>query len=368
MGTERPVGRGRMDVAVTFAVLAVCASIVAAVAWTRPIMTSSTRPYTQVGSLAYSAPTSPSSVYGAAGLTTGEPVYSAVVRTLTITYSYQFQSDAPASIHGVEQLMATMSNGAGLSRNIPLQAPTAFSSEHFQANVALQLAAIDGVARAFNAAAGSRSSGSYQVAIGPSVSVLGSLESAGLHAAFNPVTTFTYSSGELVPGSAGGSLGTAAQQFTSTVPGAVIVPDGQPATLVAGISVQIARLVSLGVLLGSLIICAVAGIPYWRRATSDDEVDRISSRYGASIVEADAIDAHAGVVVVELKTFEGVLKVSRRLECPIVHWADGIDVYAVVDGSTLYQYRPELVPASLPLRPVDTVRVRRPGTRAHRDG
>ncbi len=354
MATERPVGRGRMDVAVTFALLALGAAIVAAVAWTRPTMTASTHTYTQFGSLAYSAPASATSVYGSAGLTTGEPVYASVVSTVTVTYSYQFQSDPPAAIHGVEQLVATLSNGAGLSRAIPLQQLTPFSGDHFAANAAVRLATIDAVVKAFDKAAGSRSGGNYQVAISPSVHVVGTIASSTVGASFNPATTFSYGGGVLTPGSSGGSPGAPpAQQFANSAPGTVTVPDGQTATLALGIPVETARLASLAVLFGSLVICAVAGIPYWRRATSDDEVARIMARHGASMVEVDAVDVHPGVVVVELQSFDGMLQVSRRLECPILHWAEAGDVYAVIDGTTLYRYRPHPLPTSLPLRPVE---------------
>ncbi|MGC1184919.1 MAG: DUF5305 family protein [Candidatus Dormiibacterota bacterium] len=95
----------------------------------------------------------------------------------------------------------------------------------------------------------------------------------------------------------------------------------------------------LAILLASLLLLGFAGWPLLREATSDDEPSRIAARYGSSIVEAEAVEAHAGVVVVPLGSFEGLLQVARRLECPILHWADAGDVYAVVDSGTLYRYR-----------------------------
>jgi hypothetical protein len=332
---------GRLDAVIFCAVLAICAVLIAGLAWSRPTTTTSTLTYTQSGRLSYSAPASSSSVYGSAGVTTGEPVYSAAVSTLIVSYSYRFQTAAAHSLSGTEQLVATISNGQGLTRTIPIQpAVSPFTGVRFTATGTLSMAAIQSAAAAFNQAVGGFGSSSYAVAITPSVSVHGHLGPAPLNASLDSPVSFTYSGGDLVPGTSGASSGGGGQtSFAASSTGSVSVPAGQPATLLLGLSVSNARIASLVVLLASLLLGGLAGWPLLREATSEDERARIAARYGSSIIEAEAVAAHAGVVVVELGSFEGMLQVAHRLECPILHWGDAGDVYAVVDSGTLYRYR-----------------------------
>jgi hypothetical protein len=280
-------------------------------------------------------------VYGSDGVTTGDPVYGSAVSALTVSYSYQFETAAAHSLNGTEHLVATISNGQGLTRTIALQpSVTRFIGESFTATGTLKLAALQSAAAAFAKAVGGYGSNTYAVAIAPSVSLHGRLGSAPLNASFDSPVSFSYSGGNLLPSVSGASSGAGGQaSFASSSTGSVSVPAGQPATLLLRLSVSNARIASLVVLLASLLLGGLAGWPLLREATSEDERARIAARYGSSIIEAEAVAAHAGVVVVELGSFEGMLQVAHRLECPILHWGDVGDVYAVVDSGTLYRYR-----------------------------
>jgi hypothetical protein len=344
---------GRLDAVIVCAVLGICAVIIGGLAWSRPTMTAASLSYTQSGSLSYSAPTSPTSVYGSAGVVTGDPVYGSVVSALTVSYAYRFRATSPTTIlNGAEQLVATISNGQGLTRTIALQpSVTRFIGESFTATGTLSMAALQSAAAAFAKAAVGYGSSTYAVAITPSVSVLGHLGPAPLNASFDSPVSFSYSDGALLPGTSGGASGAGGQaSFASSSTGSVSVPAGQPATLLLGLSVSNARIASLVVLLASLLLGGLAGWPLLREATSEEERTRIAARYGSSIIEAEAVAAHAGVVVVELGSFEGMLQVARRLECPILHWGDAGDVYAVVDSGTLYRYRTDPALGVQPVR------------------
>ncbi len=337
---------GRLDVVVVCAVLAICAAILAGVAWSRPTTATSKLTYTQSGQLAYSAPASPKSVYGSAGVSTGEPVYGSVVQALALTYSYQLRADLPAAVSGTEQLVATVSNGQGLSRSIPLQATvTPFTGPVFAATARLDMAVLRGVAAAFDQVGGNAGTGMYSVAIAPSVNISGRIGSARLNASFDAPIDFTYTAGDLLPGRAGAAPGSQAQpSLAASSNGSVTVPAGQVATLLFGLSVSEVRIASLVLLLVAVLLGGIAGWPVLRQATSDDEPARIAARYGSLIVEAEAVAAHSGVVVVELDSFDDLLRVARRLECPILHWAEAGDIYAVVDSGTLYRSRDRLLP------------------------
>jgi hypothetical protein len=333
---------GRLDAVIVCAVLVICSAIVAGTAWSRPTTTAASLSYTQAGRLSYSAPTSPVSVYGSAGLTTGQPIYGSVLSAFTISYAYQFRAAASASLRGTEQLVATISNGQGITRTIPIQsAVTPFTGDRFTVSGTLDMAALSSAARALNQVGGTQANyGTYTVAISPSVTGHGRLGPAPLNASFSSPVSFSYSAGNLVPGGSSASSGTQGKlDFAPSSSGSVSLPSGKSATLFLGLSVFDARVGSLVVLLASLLLVGLAGWPLLRQATSDDEQARIAARYGSSLVQAEAVEAHPGVVVVQLGSFDGLLQVARRLECPILHWGDAGDVYAVVDSGTLYRYR-----------------------------
>jgi hypothetical protein len=341
-GRSRGGHRGKLEVVIACLVLAVCSAIVAGVSWSRPATTTASLAYTQAGRLSYSAPTSPTSIYGSAGLFTGQPIYGSVVSALTVSYAYRFLATAPASLRGSEQLVATISNGQGITRTIPLQsAPAPFTGPRFTVSGTLDLAALSSAATAFDQIAGTQANDNqYTVAILPSVIVRGRLGPASLSTSFASPVNFTYSGGNLVPADTSPASGTQGTPgFAPSSVGSVILPSGQAATLFLGLTVSAARVGSLLVLLASLLLTGLEGWPLLREATSDDEVARIAARYGSLLVQAAAVEAHAGVVVVQLGSFDALLQVARRLECPILQWADAGDVYAVVDSGTLYRYR-----------------------------
>jgi hypothetical protein len=117
----------RVDIVYACGARASVAGVVAGFAWARPTTTASVLHYTQAGSLSYSAPVPPDSVYGSEGLRTGQPVYTSVVSKLRVGFSYQLQTGAPTALSGSEQLVATIDNGQGITRNFTLQPLTRFS-------------------------------------------------------------------------------------------------------------------------------------------------------------------------------------------------------------------------------------------------
>ncbi|HEY6538129.1 MAG TPA: hypothetical protein VI138_03705, partial [Candidatus Dormibacteraeota bacterium] len=330
--SARTKSKARPEAAVLFAILAVCSAVIGAIAWAHPTTTTASLPYTQSGRLGYSAPTDPGSVYGSAGLSTGRPIYSSVVSQLAVSYRYQFQVAGTASLHGTEQLVARISNGEGITRTIPIQAAaTPFSGSGFSAHGTLSMAALTSAAVAFDQVAGTQpGSGSYTVSISPQVQVHGQVGEQGLRTTFNRAVTFSYSGGTMVPASAGSTTGApTAASFAPRSTGSLTLPAGKPATLFLGLTVSDVRIGALGILLAALILLGIVGWPLLREANSDDEGERIAARHGSLVVEADALEPHQGVVVVQVGSFDGLLQVARRLECPILHWEDFGHVYAV---------------------------------------
>ena len=352
--------RGRANLAIAAGALAIAVGALAGFAWIRPTTVSASLKYTQSGRLSYSAPTRPNSIYGRAGLTTGDPIYSGAVRRVTVSYVYNLNSAEPAKVSGSEQMVATITNGQGLSRAIPLQLRTSFTGTNFYATGTLDLASLQAAATAFDRATGGLAAGaSMEVSIAPTVEVRGRLGETPFRTNFDNAVAFAYGVGygstpaSLTPSSAstgatGGSatFGAVAQpvSFTSSVPGTVQVPDARAATLLLGLRVANAWVISLAVLGVALLLAILFGRPLVGDATSDDERVRIATRYGTSLIDVEDLPGPPGIVVVELSSFDGLREVACRLECPILYRAvqgqslRERDVYAVVDNGTLYRY------------------------------
>lgn len=363
--TTSPTRRAGWDALAVCGALALAAAVVAGLAWTRPSVTTSTLSYTQSGRLSYGAPVPPTSIYGSTRVATGQPVYTNVVSTLTIGYRYRLHATGPVNLGGTEQLVATVSNGQGITRSVPLQPPTPFKGTHFETTGDLNLPALQAIASEFDGAAAGR--GTYDVSISPNVKVKGSVANVPLKATFDQPVKFSLSSAALMPGAAspgtaasaistgaavnGRGSGKSAHRFAATASGSVASPQGQPAILFLGLTVSNLRVISLLVLAIALAGGTFVGWPLLRDATSEDERRRIIARHGPSLIEVGALPAGPGVNVVEVASFEGLLQVAQRTECPLLHadlHAAG-HVYGVVDNGTVYRYgerplQPTVVP------------------------
>ncbi|MGH9109069.1 MAG: hypothetical protein ACRDY3_06330 [Acidimicrobiales bacterium] len=343
---NRAVGGGKLDAVLVMALVALCAAVVAGLAWTRPTTTTSVVAYQQSGRLSYSAPTAATSIYGAAGLSTGQPIYLREVPNVQVSYAYRLASSAPTEVSGTEQLVVHMSNGVGISRTIPLQPVTQFHGSGFAATGTLPVSALKTLASAFAQASGSvDQSETYTVAILPTVHVRGQLGHSPIRTDFDPSASFRYSATMLAPVSppaeaaTSPSSGAPDKQFTLSAGGSVNVPGGAPNTLFLGLSVLDMRVASLVVLAAALAAGILLGLPMLKEVTSDDERVRIAARPGTSLIEIDALPESPSLVVVQLSSFSGLDQVARRLECPLLH-LNGVrgDTYAVVDNGTIYRF------------------------------
>ena len=332
----------RIDVLVLCAVVAACSTALAAFSWSRGTTAAAAIEYRQTAGLSYAAPSGAPTIYGRTGLVTGDPVYLKAVSALRVTYAYSIAaSGAPEGFTGAEQLVATVSNGLGLARDVPLEPVQHFAGSAFRTTATLDLATLEAVAATFDSFLGT-SGASYTVSLSPHVVVRGRLGAVPLKAIFDEPTKFTMTPSELVTaGTTGASRSVAlGKPVVTGSSGSVPLPAGRPATLFLGFTVSAARILSLVLLAASLAAGALLGLPLLREAISDDERVRIATRHGSTLVEVDALPDSGGLAVVDLSSFEGLVHVARRLECPILHRrAHAADDYAVVDNGTLYRYR-----------------------------
>ncbi len=335
--------RGRLDAALVCGLVALGAGVFAGFAWTRPARVATAVHYTQTGRLAYSGTPSAGSVYGAAGLQTGQPIYLSDVRSVHLRYAYSFGAGRPVAVAGTEQLRVSMSNGQGITRTTALQPVTAFSGGRFVATAVVGAAWFQHLADLFSASAGGVGA-NYPVTITPEVRVRGTVGTVAVRAAFDPQVDFTFNSGTLTPTAPSsnipGAPTSSASTLSATTRGSVTLPWLRPAVMIFGQTVATVRYATLGLLALGLLVALIVIRPV-RRAASSDEHSGIALRHGGMMVEvAQRPRARSGSVVIELASFPDLAKVARRLECPILHCGNDGHLYTVVDNGTLYEYRP----------------------------
>lgn len=344
--TVRRVTSGFVLVA-ALTIVAVVGAVATGLSWTRPTHTTLIVHYTQSGQLTYSAQPGPTSVYGSAGLKTGQPIYLNTVANVGLTYRYTLTGTSAASVKGTEHLVASIDNAEGVTRSIQLQPPTHFQGTGFAVPVTLPVGQLAAIAQEFST--GGQTTGLYAVTIRPSVKVRGTLDGGSLVASFDQPVNFVLGNGMLAPRATPG-VPAPGSKITATVPpsspalnptaaGKLVLKNASQAML-AGLPVKVLRIAAPILLLLAAAGALLAGRRLMQMLLGLDERGRIALRHGSSLVEVDTLPSDTGLVVVGLRSFDGLVHVARQLECPILQHRNGLgDDYVVVDNGTLYRYR-----------------------------
>ena len=127
-----------------FAVIALACGILAALSYGKSPQRLGDGPalYAQQGAFAYEAAVPSGAVYENSKLTTGQPAYVQVVRSIRFTFDYSVATTAQHTLFGTTSLAAELANGSGWTRSFPLAAKTAFTGDRARVTGILQLAAL----------------------------------------------------------------------------------------------------------------------------------------------------------------------------------------------------------------------------------
>jgi signal peptidase I len=82
--------------------------------------------YTHQGRFSYSADVEPGAAYSDGKITTGEPVFLRLARSIDVTFDYELRSDLPVDVSGEAKLVAQLGDPAGWNRTFPLSKPRRF--------------------------------------------------------------------------------------------------------------------------------------------------------------------------------------------------------------------------------------------------
>ncbi|MDE3096044.1 MAG: signal peptidase I [Chloroflexota bacterium] len=296
--------------------------------------------YEQKGAFSYTAPAP--GVYASGQAATGQPVFPALASRVDLTFAYQINSVLPVIAKGSYQVDAVVRGQDGWTRTLPLVPPTPFSADHFQTSAVLDLKQLLDLINVTQERTGVQQR-RVSVAIAPSVNVAGTVGGAPLKETFAPDLGFVFDPGELQvdrsqPQGANpyGSDPFAPKTSGTARQSRVVASQLSLAGLRIGVGAA-RRLAEAGLALAA--IGAVAFFVLLRRAAGADEPARIRAKYGALLVSLRASGLADSARVVDVSTFEDLVRIADRSDRMILHQQRGaMREYFLADAEVTYRY------------------------------
>lgn len=298
--------------------------------------------YTQSGTFGYSATAPKSSVYGAEGLSTGEPIMTEIVGPVKASFGYQLTSDAATQVHGSAEMLAVVKTGNGFSRTFPIAAKKTFTGDKVTMTGALPLDAIGSYLD--SASSSLATSTGATIELMPAIEVSGSVGGHALKTTYDPTLPFTLDGTTLTVSQGQGSADGAAATADVLKPSSssdVKYRSSQPAT-VSLLVAHTSRSVALGVGFGLVGLCLLLGLWIGRPLLGGDdreaEPERIRALYGSHLVPVRALNVPEGPIA-EVSSMSALAELAKRYESMIMHVpGEEADSYLVWDNGMLYRY------------------------------
>lgn len=319
-------------------------ALLALLAFTRPSSTTiaTKLAYTEQGHLSYGARPPAGPAYPAEGLRTGDPIFTHVVGSVGLHYSYRFTSAARSDISGRAWLSALLASTSGWKTTIPLGAPAPFRGGRATAAARLDVSSLLALVSRVQSVTGVR--GSYTMTILPHVEFAGTIDGTPLHGTFAPATKFSLDELEIRPMSATGAAPESsdlAPLFAKSATGTATVHRSRASRLslgAIGMPTSLARAISLGGL--ALVACALgAAAVFVRPRRRDGETAEILSRYGSVIVPVERVWQLPGVAVIDVADIDALVRIAAHYERSILHERTEYgDAFWVSDESGQFRY------------------------------
>jgi signal peptidase I len=296
-------------------------------------------PYTQQVSFGYRTHVRPGPVYPNGTVTTGDPLYSPLVRHLTVTAAYRLSSTSSYSLSGSVRLRGTVANTSGWSRSFWLGPAARISAGHALARGEVQIARLSSLVNTVAAQVG-LSAGSYALTIVPHLRLSGEVGGHPLSSIAQPSLNLDLSGSQLLAGSSASApagIPGPGSNLVHTTNGDVTAERTAtnklgPAPIGTIRPIAIARF-SVFALLALLLVSRARG-------ASPDPIARINARYKHLIVPVAEIHTDPDHPPIEVRTIEALAHLAERSERLILHdhRADA-DNYLIDDQGTLFRFQ-----------------------------
>lgn len=323
----------------------VACGLLTALSWSRPVTAPGPVGYTHEGAFTYTARATRGVVYDSARVSTGDPLFLALVDDVRVGFAYRFAVDEAAVAGGTIGLSADVTNGSGWSRTVEVAPPEEFVGTEADIAGGLDIGSIRAMAAAVAQATGE--SGAIAITLRPTVSVTADVAGGTLEDDFSPSLAYHLTDTQLRVADSNDEEG---EPLRATESGELLVPDRQPAVLAfAGreVAVSMARTLSLAMAVACALALVVALVSSRRTAELPD-ADRIARRWAGLLVQADTggMQSDRVVHVADMVALAKLAQASNRL---ILHDRPRGVFLLDVDG-THYRHRPTGAFAGLPER------------------
>jgi signal peptidase I len=316
----------------------------ALLAFTRPstVTVPSKVPYEQSGHFSYTANATPGPAYPGNRAVTGDPLFTHVLNSASVQFTYRFHSRAPHSISGRASLAASITSTSGWQRTLALGHVTYFRGNRAQVAATIGLSGL--VALLHRVENVTAAGGSYTLALIPHVHVNGSVAGLALHTTYEPSLRFSLNQLELQPKSASGTLlqsnAASVGPFVQSASGVVAGTRSQPRFLnfgIAHISVANARVISLVAIV--TIICTMLAALALIRPRRREESAAIRARYKRMIVPVERVWQLPGVAVIDVGDMDALARIAEHYDRSILHErTEQGDAFWVTDESGQFRY------------------------------
>lgn len=304
-------------------------------------------PYAQHAKFTYHADAPRGAVYPDGVVSTGDPIFLALVHRVEIKAVYHFDAPGARRVAGTRQLVLNLSGPSGWTRAIPLTPVRHFTGATSPAATTLDLNAVQSILTQVQKQTGLPSAYGYTVSIVLNGHVHATLAGQSVERDFTQAMAFTLQPLELQPAAASSAAGTQHpggpnSRQTGSVTRSSTVPNELQ---VLGRTVSYGTLAWLGLV--GFVICGLAMVPLavlLKRNRAFDEAARIRARYGHLLVPI-LIGDDLGWPPVDVTSFKALVRLAEAAGQVILHHqADAVDTYLVNDNGTVYRYQ-----ISLPL-------------------
>lgn len=315
------------------------------VAFTRPVSKKATVnvPYTQSVSFGIhgSAPASP--VYPGGVVSTGDPIFPALVHQLQVQVNYNFASSATQRLSGTDQVALQLSGPTGWSRTIPLTPAKPFTGGSTSTQVALNLNSLLSLISQVQKLSGVAAGTGYTISVVPQVHINGTVAGRPVVSADTASLNLLVALPQLRPsivssGSAQPRPGFGPASLRGRVTTTATVANG---VTVSGstIAFRTLRWVALGLFLLSLVGVAVL-VVLIKRGEPFGEAGQIQAQYGHLIVPIAGRADDLAWAPFEVPNIEALVRLAESADRLILHYREGtVDTYLLNDEGTVYQYQ-----------------------------
>lgn len=303
-------------------------------AWTRPTERDATVPnaWAHTGAFSYGAEVPRSAVYPSGIVTTGDAVFTRLVRRLDVGFDYRFDARSRSDLHGAIRLDAVVSDGQGWSRRLPLAPAEPFTGPAATVRGSLDLRAVRSLVERMRRLTGSPAT-QFTLAFTPVVELAGYTGATVLDERYAPTLPLVLDATGVRP--AQGENGAQAVfgvresgSATASVPAAVGLGP-------VAVSVEHGRV--LGVL-GVIVSLLAAGLALALALRSrPDARDRAMARFGRRLVESSTV-APDSRWVTDVGGIDELARIAEHFDRMVLHTVvDGRDVFLVDDGVAVYR-------------------------------